>query len=146
MPYHYGADSASKLITCDQRLVNVMYEVIKYIDVKVIWGWRGKDQQNGYYDTGFSQKRWPDSKHNFRRVVDSVLVPNSLAVDIAPYYPDRPHIRWNDSDGFIYLAGMVMGIAYSMGITLRNGNDWDLDNDLLDQTFYDRGHFELVED
>ena len=83
---------------------------------------------------GRSQLRFPHSKHNHSP---------SLAVDIAPWYPDNPHIRWQDHKGFIYLAGIIKGLAISMGIQIRWGGDWDADHDLQDQRFNDLPHFEV---
>jgi peptidoglycan L-alanyl-D-glutamate endopeptidase CwlK len=37
-----------------------------------------------------------------------------------------------------------MGIAAKMGIKIRWGGDWDRDEELHDQTFFDLPHFELI--
>ena len=46
--------------------------------------------------------------------------------------------------GFSYLAGIISGIARTMGYIVRWGGDWDSDFDVRDQTFNDLGHFELI--
>ena len=61
-----------------------------------------------------------------------------MALDVCPY-----PIDWNDKDRFYNFAGLVKGIAISMDIKIRWGGDWDGDNDLKDQTFFDLPHFEL---
>lgn len=65
----------------------------------------------------------------------------SLAVDVAPW-----PIDWNDKNRFYHFAGRVQGIAQMFNIKIRWGGDWDSDNDLKDQNFYDLPHFELVTD
>jgi hypothetical protein len=61
-----------------------------------------------------------------------------LAVDVAPYPVD-----WNDKERFYYFAGFVKGVASSLGISIRWGGDWNSDNNLKNQTFFDLPHFEL---
>lgn len=117
--------------TLDPRLVKVLDECIKYFDFTILVGHRNKADQDAAFEGGFSKVRYPNSKHN--------SFP-SKAVDIAPY-----PINWNDTLGFVYLAGFMVGIAKTMGINLRWGGDWDSDRDQKDQTFFDRGHFEIID-
>jgi len=107
----------------------VVRNVIEVIDFKVIWGHRNKEQQNQAYNSGFSTKPWPESKHN--------SFP-SMAIDLAPW-----PIDWNNINRFALLGGYVMAIAAENGISFRAGFDWDGDWDITDQTFMDWGHFEL---
>lgn len=67
-----------------------------------------------------------------------------MAMDLAPYFPEPPHIIWSEKEGFIYLAGIIKGIAWSKGIQIRWGGDWDMDNDQKDEALRDFGHFEVV--
>jgi peptidoglycan L-alanyl-D-glutamate endopeptidase CwlK len=108
-----------------------MEEAIKFIDFTILEGHRGKDLQNLYYEQGKSKLKYPQSKHN--------KYP-SLAVDIAPY-----PINWNDRERFVYLAGIIKGIASSLGHNIRWGGDWNQNNNLKDQSFFDLPHFEIVE-
>jgi hypothetical protein len=140
MKYFYSRSSLDKLYTCHLDLQTILLKLIEVVDVKIIWGWRGEELQNQFFEAGTSEKAWPNSLHN---TLDKDNKPCSLAVDIAPYYPQAPHIRWNDHEGFIYVAGYFMGIAHMLDIKVRNGNDWDGDNNLHNQRFFDRGHFEL---
>ena len=74
----------------------------------------------------------------------SVANPRSRAVDIAPWNPVPPHIRWNNEREFVFLAGRMVQAARSIGVKLRWGGDWDMDNDLYDLNKpFDLGHFEL---
>lgn len=129
----FGTTSKERLSTCHIKLQWVMEKVVEQYDITVICGHRDEQAQNDAYHNGYSKTQWPNSKHN--------QMP-SIAVDIAPY-----PIDWNNTDRFIYMAGLVMGIASEMGITLRWGGNWDRDQQILaeDQTFQDYGHFELVE-
>jgi len=68
-----------------------------------------------------------------------------MATDAAPWFQEEPNIRWYDTKSFYHFAGFVLGIAAVMGIELRWGGDWDMDDDLHDQTFNDLVHFELKE-
>lgn len=134
--FKFSKSSQSKLDTCDERLQRVFNEVIKHWDCTIIEGTRSKETQNEYYRTGKSKVQYPNSKHN---------ASPSKAVDAAPYFPNKPHIRWDDSQSFAYFAGFVIGIAAGMGIKLRHGADWDQDKDTRDQSFMDWPHFELVD-
>lgn len=122
--------SLDRLATCHPDLQRVMREVIRYMDVSILEGHRGEDRQNRMYRDGKSQLRWPKSKHNSTP---------SRAVDVAPY-----PINWMDTKRFYYMAGLILGIAATMGIRLRWGGDWDRDTTFHDQTFDDLPHFELV--
>lgn len=131
----FGKHSLTELETLDPRLQRVLIETIKHIDYRIINGHRGQAEQNRLYLLGRSKVKYPNSKHN---------ADPSHAFDVAPYYTGSPHIRWSDRAGFIYLAGVIMGIAASMGIKLRWGGDWDSDNDQSDERFRDFGHFEIL--
>ena len=63
----------------------------------------------------------------------------SRAVDVAPY-----PIDWNDRERFHLFAGFVLGIAYSMDISLRWGGDWNQNFEVDDNQFDDFPHFELI--
>jgi peptidoglycan L-alanyl-D-glutamate endopeptidase CwlK len=63
----------------------------------------------------------------------------SEAADIAP-----APIDWDKVDRFKVLGGIVIGVAFMMGIPIRWGGDWDGDLDLRDQKLMDYGHIELV--
>jgi len=130
----FSRRSKEILLTCDEDLQVVMNDVIRITDIKIISGLRGEVEQNYLFRTGLSKKMFPNSKHNSE--VEDAL---SEAVDIAPY-----PINWHDDERFYYTAGIVMGVAGMLGIELRWGGDWDMDDDLHDQTFMDLGHFELV--
>lgn len=125
--------SKRRLGTCDERLQRVLNESIKYFDSTIIEGHRGMERQNALYDEGKSRVKYPNGKHNEWP---------SKAVDVAPYVGGG--VSW-DPRHCLYQAGIIMGIAAMMGITLRWGGDWDMDGEAMtDQRFQDLVHFEIA--
>jgi len=130
----FGNKSRRNLAQLDNRLQLILTEAITHIDFSILCGHRGKAEQNRLVSLNKSQTPWPESKHNSTP---------AKAVDIAPYYPTTTHIDWADREGFIYLAGIIRGIACLHGTPLRWGGDWDNDNDQRDENFRDLAHFEI---
>jgi len=131
MSYKFGARSLEKLLECDERLQKVLHEVIKIYDCSVICGHRSQAEQNMAFKSGMSKVEWPNSKHNSKP---------SKAVDVVPHPLD-----WNDTKSFCYMAGIIMGTAHKLGVKLRWGGDWNMNNQLKDERFQDLPHFEIVE-
>ena len=125
----FGKRSMERLNTCDEDLVALFQEVVKYFDCSVLEGYRGEEKQNKYFNEGKSKLKYPEGRHNKKP---------SNAVDVVPYPVD-----WNDREQMSYFAGFVKGVAYKMGIPIRWGGDWNNNNDLKDNNFDDLPHFEL---
>jgi len=132
--YKFGSRSKRRLAQCHPDLQRIFNEVIKKFDCTVLCGYRGKEKQDRAYHEGRSQLKYPESKHNSTP---------SMAIDIAPWFNKKPHVRWEDKESFYYFAGYVKGVADAMGISIRAGADWDKDSKIHDQTFFDLPHFEL---
>lgn len=132
MGYRFGTASLAQYATLHPDLRALMDEAIKHIDFAIVCGNRNKADQDKAVAEGKSQTPWPTSKHN--------AVP-SLAVDVAPYHNG---ILWDDAEGFTLLAGILKGIACTMGINIRIGIDWDGDLIVKEHSFKDRPHIELV--
>ncbi len=131
----FGSKSRERLESCDQRLQDILNEVINYVDCSVLCGHRNEEDQNAAVARGNSKASWPNGRHN--------KLP-SLAVDVAPY--DRKikgGIPWDDYERLTLFAGFVIGIAQSQGHRLTWGNDWDRDFKTSDTEFRDYPHFEL---
>ena len=126
----FGKRSKERLATCDERLQKVFNEVINYVDCSVLEGHRGEREQNKYFAEGKSKVQYPLGRHNAKP---------SRAVDVVPY-----PIDWNDRERFHLFAGFVLGIAYSMDISLRWGGDWNQNFEVDDNNFDDFPHFELT--
>lgn len=125
----FSPTSRRNLDECHADLRRLFEEVLEIHDCAITTGFRSQQQQNIEFESGRSKLKYPESKHNRRP---------SLAVDAVPV-----PINWNDREKFYYFAGIVKGVAAQLGIKIRWGGDWDGDNDLHDQTFFDLVHFEL---
>ena len=123
----YSKKSLEQLNTCDKRLQDLFNEVIKYVDVSIICGFRDKAKQNEAFKNGNSKLKWPQSKHN--------SFP-SKALDFMPWPNDK-------NEDYIYIAGIIVGIALKMKIPIRYGCDWNYNFRTSDEKFRDLGHIEL---
>ena len=121
----FGKRSIGRLQTCDQKLQELFYEVVKHFDCSIIEGHRGEERQNKAYADGKSKVKYPNGKHNQNP---------SIAVDVAPY-----PIDWSDRDRFHYFGGFVLGVAKEMGMNIRWGGDWNQDTETKDNKFDDLG-------
>ena len=126
---NFGRTSRKRLKTCDEDLIFLFEEVVKYFDCSVLEGHRGKKLQNKYFKENKSKLRFPDGNHNKKP---------STAIDVVPY-----PIDWEDRERMTYFAGFVKGVAMMLGIPIRWGGDWNSNNDLKDNNFDDLPHFEL---
>ena len=126
----FGKKSRERLATCDERLQKVFNEVINYVDCSVLEGHRGEERQEKLFKDGKTKVHYPNGRHN---------ASPSRAVDVVPYPVD-----WDDRERFHLFAGFVLGIAYSMDISLRWGGDWNQNFEVDDNQFDDFPHFELI--
>jgi hypothetical protein len=122
----FGSRSRRRLKGVDTKLVNVLNETIKLMDITVIEGVRSKKRQAELLKKGATKVKY--SKHM-----------EGKAVDVAPY-----PIQWKDRERFHYMGGIVRGVASQMGIKVRWGGDWDSDGEIKDNNFDDLVHIELV--
>lgn len=130
----FSQTSKNKLSTCHPDLQRLFDVVIKIMDCTIIEGHRGQEKQDQYFREGKSKLPWPQGKHNG--------LP-SRAVDAAPYYKNGG-LSW-DQRHCLFFAGIVIGIAESIGIKIRWGGDWDSDREpITDQDFQDLVHFEIM--
>ncbi len=129
--YYFGTQSKCNLLECEENLQRVAYAAIKGYGFTVICGHRNEQDQNEAYENGFSTKKFPEGKHNTKP---------SKAFDIIP-----DDGGWEaDIEQFILMAGIIKGVALVLGVPIRWGGDFDMDNDLNDETFVDLAHFELI--
>jgi len=122
--------SIERLGTCDTRLQNLVYEIVKTNGVYVLCGHRGKEEQNKAYYDGKSKLLFPKSKHN--------KCP-SLAVDLAP----APLPDWEDTIAFLDFSSIVLSTADHLNYEIRWGGDWDMDGE-TEQNEWDYVHYEIV--
>ena len=121
----FGKKSKERLKGVDTKLVNVLNELVKIMDVTIIEGLRTQERQNELVEKGASKTKY--SKHI-----------QGKAVDVAPY-----PIDWNDRDRFHYMGGMIRGIAKQLNVNVRWGGDWDGDGETKDNSFDDLVHIEI---
>jgi len=123
--YKFGKRSRERLKGVDSKLVNVLNELIKIMDVTIIEGLRSKERQQELLAQGKTKTKY--SKHI-----------TGKAVDLAPY-----PIDWNDREMFHYMGGMLRGLGKAMNVNIRWGGDWDSDGDINDNKFDDLVHVEI---
>jgi peptidoglycan L-alanyl-D-glutamate endopeptidase CwlK len=142
MTYKFSKRSKDKINTCHRDIQIVCHEVIKGFDFTVIEGARSTETQQEYYRQGRSHLDGIKKKSKHQIDQDNPL---SNAIDIAPY-----PIDWNDKERFYYFAGYVKGVIdrlFQEGkikSKFRWGGDWNGDNDLNNQTFFDLPHWERI--
>jgi len=111
-----------KLAMADSYLANWFYSVKEaFPSTHVCWSFRNQAEQDHDYEKGLSQKKWPESKHNFTFNGQ----PHSLALDLfelkngsALFRPDfYTHIyAWSMNNGFDRI---------SWGGRFKTLHDWD---------------------
>jgi peptidoglycan L-alanyl-D-glutamate endopeptidase CwlK len=104
---------------------------VEEFDCSVLEGYRSLGRQQKLFDADPQRTKLRPGKSRHNRNP-------SLAVDVVPY-----PIDWDDLERFYYFAGYVKGVAQGLGIGIRWGGDWSMDNDFKDQTFNDFTHYEL---
>ena len=122
---HFGKRSKQRLKGVDTKLVNVLNELVKIMDVTIIEGLRSQERQDELVAKGASKTKY--SKHI-----------QGKAVDLAPY-----PIDWEDRERFHYMGGMVRGIGQQLNVNVRWGGDWDSDGEIKDNSFDDLVHVEI---
>lgn len=143
----FGLVSLKNLEGVSEQLVRLHQFVISFFDHSVDDGCRMWEEQVKNVAKGVSKTM--ESKH----------LPNSqgkcLATDSMPY----PRVEWKavekslaavkaidprlDLLRFYYFQGIMRGVAEAKGIKLRQGIDWDSDNAIHDQSFFDLPHNEV---
>ena len=121
----FGKRSKERLRGIDARLVSVLNELVKIMDVTIIEGLRSEQRQEKLLKEGSTKTKF--SKHI-----------TGKAVDLAPY-----PIDWKDRDRFHYMGGMIRGIAKQLNVNVRWGGDWDGDGETKDNKFDDLVHVEI---
>ena len=135
----YSRRSLERLWTCVPELIMLFDRVILTIDCTILCGHRTEEEQNAlfYADPPVTRCKWPDSEHN-------AVVSN--AVDVAPYYARKPHVRWSKQSlrRWYFFGGIVLQAAIDLGLSVRWGGDWDGDTYVRDQTFNDLPHWQVI--
>ena len=148
----FSAASLAQRATLHPELQRLLDRVVVGFDCTILEGKRSEAQQRLNVAKGVSKTM--ASKHVYP------LDQPSLAADVAPYplkWPDQKLRKLALAGDPAAMAeyvkqvamwyafgGYVMGMADAMGVPLRWGADWDGDWVIVDQTFDDLPHYELV--
>lgn len=141
--YKFGKHSLTQLKTChkDLQLILIVSLRVSDIDFGISEGHRSIEIQKKYYDEGKSKLDGINKlgKHNYKP---------SLAAD---YYAVINGKASYDKETLSYLAGLFHGVSQMLyeqnkiSHGIRWGGNWDMDGEILiDQTFDDRPHIELI--
>lgn len=117
-----------RLKSVHPSLAKIVWMVSQRKSCFLVYGYRGKEDQNRAFETGHSKLKFPNSWHN--------LSP-SLAVDLVPV-DDKGNPDWNDAKGFKELYMLMNLYAKLNGITLVCGADWKSPVDLAHFQLKDR--------
>lgn len=133
MTFAFGPSSLARLDTCDVRLQQVAKRALEDapFDFGIVCGFRGREEQEKACAEGKSQVHWPNGKHNCKP---------SRAFDFVPFVDGKSD--WKDIQKFKDLAHHLLMTADRLGIRLRWGGDWNMNN-VEDDKWYDRPHIEL---
>lgn len=143
----FGKTSAANLAECDPKLVAIHEFVIQHYDHSVDDGARTLKEQEKNVAKGVSKtlesKHLPDASGKSQATdsrpfppPDWNLVEKSLAA-VRAIDPTLGLLK------FYHFQGFFKGVATHMGVAIRQGIDWDGDNDPADQSFVDMPHNEL---
>ena len=124
----FGKRSRSRLKGVNPKLVNILNEAIKLMDLTILEGLRSVERQKELVASGASKTM--KSKHL-----------KGMAVDVTPYPVDFDSAK--GINRHYYMAGILRGVAHMMKISVRSGADWDSDGEIKDQKFNDLVHLEL---
>ena len=128
----FGISSYRRLNTIHPALKVLCIAILERMDVTIVCGYRGEEEQNDAYKNGNSEVKFPNSKHNHSP---------SSAVDIAPYIKGKG-VRW-DSREVSRMQGRIQEIADYLSIPVRWGADWDGDGDIVEHKLKDFVHIEI---
>lgn len=148
-----SSTSVQRLQTCTDNLKKVFAFVGLKRNITITCGHRDQKEQDRLFAEGKTQRQWPEGEHN--------KLPSN-AVDVVPIvsgtvpWPKMPDLTGlegkeqrqaiikyaKDMGQFYHLAGYVQGVGDSMGVTIRFGGDWDMDNNLQNNRFDDLVHYE----
>ena len=158
----YGAGSKKQLATVCPSLQILFETVLQDVDHSAVEGARSQARQNELFLSDKSKVMFPNSKHN---VGDGTGRRLSDALDVVIWHPKyrslwggRDQIRqiaqdFKVTEARVYqwfymqyadLNARLQVEAARRGIKIRWGGDWNSANGVLDQTFDDFYHWEIV--
>ncbi len=141
MDLKFGEASERNLEGVHPQLVAVVRKALSYgiIDFSVREGVRTLERQKILLGEGATKTL--DSKHITQ--ADGF----GHAVDLYPSPIDMVKVNKGDCREIVrfgLIAGCMLRAAEEVGLKIRWGADWDSDGQVLDHTFFDAPHFEIV--
>jgi hypothetical protein len=158
----YGKGSRKVLATVCPELRVVFTEVLPLIDHSAVDGARNLEQQNALFDKKVSTLRYPQGKHCVGPEAGRTL---SDALDSVIWHPKYKAL-WGGRKQLQQIARdfkvtearvklwfymqyaefntLVQVLAVRRGLKIRWGGDWNSINGILDQSFDDFYHWEIV--
>lgn len=143
----FGTRSLANLKKVHPDLVRLHEAVLPIFDHSVTDGARSLEEQKKNVEKGVSKTL--ESKHliqpdGFSHATDSTPFPNDWEAVQKGFDAMRKADPTMSVARFYYYLGVQKGVASQLGITIRQGVDWDNDTLVHDQTFFDLGHAELL--
>lgn len=141
MGYRLSSRSLSRLDGVHPKLIEIVKRAIQITkqDFVVLEGVRTPERQRELYAQGRSKPgrkvTWTLKSNHFVNPITGF----GHAVDICPY-----PIDWNDTSKFDAIAVAMMKAAKELGVVIRWGANWDMDEDIREKGEFDSPHWELV--
>ena len=140
MTYKLSQKSLERLNGVHPSLIFIVNAAIdtQIMDFSVNEGVRSIDRQKELVSKGASKTM--KSKHLIQS--DGY----GHAVDLYPYPIDMDAVNKNSAVEIVrfgVLAGIIKSLAWTHGIEIEWGGDWDSDGQTLDHTLFDAPHFQL---
>ena len=150
-PFNFGTKSQSQIVTMHHDLQIIANDVVEIYDISAHQGARTVEEQIRNIEKRVSKTL--DSCHIPRDEDGNYdpngkswagdFLPHSRGVNPWPQDSDSRKVREKKKARFYYMQGIFRSIAHKHNISIRQGTDWDMDDDLFDQTFDDLPHVEL---
>lgn len=124
----FGQRSNTELDTTHPDIQRLFREVVKHFDCSVLEGLRTDQRQAELYAQGRTEPGEivtncdgvrKKSRHQAKK-----RGAKSRAIDAVPYFAEKPHVRWDDTNRFYRFAGFVEATALRLGIKIRWGGDF----------------------
>jgi len=126
----FDKGSVARLSKAHPLLQRLFNEVVKKMPIMILDSQRGRAAQELAFKKGHTKVHFGKSAHNWSP---------ALALDVVPLPLD-----WKNTKPFIFLGKMiVLPLAKEMKIPIRWGADWNMNDDLSDESFVDMPHYEL---
>lgn len=145
--YVYGTASKANLAGVTPRLRAVFEEAINVVNLTILDGIRTWAEQRRNILNGASQtmnsRHLPQPPDNLSCAVDAVVYPTNWELLEAGFNAvKRVDPTFKVLEHF-FAMGVVKGIAHMKGVPLRQGFDWNQNNEFEDQSFEDMPHSEI---